>query len=176
MRKMKTQLNIGSGMDYREGFINMDLGETDWIGNKIKYDVKHDMNKYPYPFEDNRFDYVKINSVLIYFKDVNMLIKELKRIMMRDGELFIRVPHFSSYGAYSDPKIKNRYCLRAYCLFVLFKNNGFNLIEKKFDESNKFINLFFKFINGSDLKQRIYERFFYGFLPAQDIVWRFKKK
>ena len=44
-----TKLNLGCGKDIKEGYINLDI--VDYGGNQI-----HNINSFPYPFEDNTFD------------------------------------------------------------------------------------------------------------------------
>jgi len=43
------KLNIGCGKDLKEGYVNLDV--VNYGGNQI-----HDLNKFPYPFEENTFD------------------------------------------------------------------------------------------------------------------------
>ena len=49
------KLNLGSGFDYKRGWINVDINNKDIYGRKIKIDVKHDLNKSPWPFKKNEF-------------------------------------------------------------------------------------------------------------------------
>ena len=51
------KLNLGCGNDLKEGYVNVDI--VDYGGNTI-----HDINKFPYPFEDNTFDEVLASHVL----------------------------------------------------------------------------------------------------------------
>ena len=44
------KLNLGCGRDIREGYVNLDKAGLDGV------DVVHDLNVFPYPFEDNEFD------------------------------------------------------------------------------------------------------------------------
>jgi hypothetical protein len=40
------KLPLGSGADYKAGWINLDLGSTNIYGKGIKVDVIHDLNNY----------------------------------------------------------------------------------------------------------------------------------
>ena len=51
------KLNIGCGKDIKEGYVNLDV--VDYGGNQI-----HDLNKFPYPFEENSFEEVFTSHIL----------------------------------------------------------------------------------------------------------------
>ena len=52
------KLNLGCGIDYQEGFINVDFH------SHINIDVVHDLNCFPYPFKDGEFDYIVASHIL----------------------------------------------------------------------------------------------------------------
>jgi len=56
----------------------------------------------PYPFEDESVDEVHMYHVLEHLNNPLQKVEELHRILKVGGKLFIRVPHFSSMGAFSD--------------------------------------------------------------------------
>jgi len=91
-------LNIGCGEFRKKGYINLDMN------NKVKPDVVHDLNKFPYPFKNNDFDLVEANHVLEHVEDPFKVMKELNRIMKYNGTLIIRVPHFSRGFTHADHK------------------------------------------------------------------------
>ena len=51
------KLNLGCGKDIKGGYINLDV--VDYGGNMI-----HDINTFPYPFEDNTFDEIFASHIL----------------------------------------------------------------------------------------------------------------
>ncbi|MEK9170184.1 MAG: class I SAM-dependent methyltransferase [Patescibacteria group bacterium] len=83
------KLNLGSGGYKKEGFINLDWNP---LNNP---DVAHDLNKLPYPFPDNSFDFIEASHVLEHLDKPFMVMKELHRILKSDGKLVVKVPHFS---------------------------------------------------------------------------------
>jgi len=52
------KLNLGCGEDYKEGYINLDILDNEFV------DVIHDLNKFPYPFKDDEFGEIYIHHVL----------------------------------------------------------------------------------------------------------------
>ncbi|HXP51710.1 MAG TPA: methyltransferase domain-containing protein, partial [Bacteroidia bacterium] len=83
------KLNLGCGIDYREGFVNVDFH------SHIKIDVQHDLNIVPYPFKDEEFDFILASHVLEHLDKPFVIMKELHRILKKDGKLHLKVPHFS---------------------------------------------------------------------------------
>ena len=43
-----SKLNLGCGNDYKDGFVNVDIGNC-------KKDLEHNLEIFPYPFEDDQF-------------------------------------------------------------------------------------------------------------------------
>ncbi len=85
----KDKLNLGCGANKKEDFINLD-----W--NPITMpDVSHNLNSFPYPFEDNCMSLIEAYHVLEHVVAPFSVMKELHRILKPGGELRIRVPHFS---------------------------------------------------------------------------------
>jgi SAM-dependent methyltransferase len=83
------KLNLGSGELRKEGYINVDWND---ITNP---DVKHDLNKVPYPFLDDTFDLIEASHVLEHLDKPFTIMKELHRILKPEGRLIVKVPHFS---------------------------------------------------------------------------------
>lgn len=111
------KLNLGCGAFKKEGYVNLDCCDS------LKPDVVHDLNKFPYPFENNRFEFIEADHVLEHLSDPFGAMKELNRILKAGGELIIKVPHFSrgfmhpghkrgfdvSFPYYFDPLFKGGY-------------------------------------------------------------------
>jgi len=86
-----TKINLGAaGAEAKiEGYINVDWQP---ITNP---DVVHDLNTYPYPFEDNSADEIIGYHVLEHLDRPFSVMKEIHRILKPGGKLHIKVPHFS---------------------------------------------------------------------------------
>jgi ubiquinone/menaquinone biosynthesis C-methylase UbiE len=171
---MKDKLNLGSGPDYREDYINLDMGNKDYKWRPIKTDINHDMNSLPYPFEDKQFSKIIMFESLQYIKDIDKFLAELNRISKPGAIIKFTVPYFSFSGTYKEFSI-HKFCLNHNQLFFCFKKNGFKIISKGFKNNNKFIKWIPSIINSSNLSQNVYERFLSGILPVNRVFWNIKK-
>jgi SAM-dependent methyltransferase len=65
-------------------------------------DIIHDLDILPYPFENDSVNEIHMYHVLEHLHSPLEKLEELNRILKPKGILHIRVPHFSSMGAFSD--------------------------------------------------------------------------
>lgn len=86
---MLKKLNLGCGESKKEGYINLDWQSL------VGPDVTHNLNMFPYPFEDNYFDLIEASHVLEHLDRVFDVMRELHRLLKPGGKLIIRAPHFS---------------------------------------------------------------------------------
>ena len=94
----QNKLNLGCGYDYRHGWVNLDSSKS----KSLKPDVLHDLNKVPYPFKDNTFDYILAHHILEHIDSPLSCLEELWRISKPGAVIDIRVPHFTSWTAWGD--------------------------------------------------------------------------
>ena len=83
------KLNLGSGCDYKEGFINLD------INKEVKADIYADINK-GLPFKDNYFDYIFSCHAIEHTKDFFGVMDDIWRVCKDKAIIEIYVPHFTS--------------------------------------------------------------------------------
>ena len=95
------KLNLGSGSKKKEGFINLDKYKT------FEPDIVHDLEKFPYPFEDNSVDQILLSHVLEHLGSnssiFNLIMQELYRICKNGSIIDIIVPHPRNDDFISDP-------------------------------------------------------------------------
>jgi len=84
-----SKLNLGCGENKKDGYINLDFHYH------VNPDVAHDLNKIPYPFENNTFELIEASHILEHLDKPFLVMKELHRILEPGGRLIIKVPHFS---------------------------------------------------------------------------------
>ncbi len=93
----KVVINLGCGKTRIPDSIGVDYTKIeDYV------DVVHDLDTVPYPFEAGSVDEIHMYHVLEHLVDPIKKMEELHRMLKTGGKLFIRVPHFSSMGAFSD--------------------------------------------------------------------------
>lgn len=83
------KLNIACGDDYLDGWVNVDLYSE-------KADIKFDVEKPPYPYEDNSIDEIKAFHIIEHFDfhSGNKVLAEWFRILKPGGRLWIETPDF----------------------------------------------------------------------------------
>jgi ubiquinone/menaquinone biosynthesis C-methylase UbiE len=86
-------LNLGCGFNKKDGFVNVDAYDI------CRPDVVHDLNVFPYPWEDASVDHIDIWHVLEHLDDWWGAFLECTRILKPGGTLDIRVPDESSSTA-----------------------------------------------------------------------------
>ncbi|MGB9183727.1 MAG: class I SAM-dependent methyltransferase [Solirubrobacteraceae bacterium] len=94
-------LDVGCGQHKRRGAVGIDrLADTD-------ADVLHELNAFPYPFDDNTFDAVVARHVIEHLDEPLVVMAEFHRITRPGGSVFIVTPHFSSPTSWIDPTHKH---------------------------------------------------------------------
>lgn len=92
------KLNMGCGAAKKKGYINLDFR------GQVEPDVVHDLNVFPYPFEDHSFDMIEAFHVIEHLDRAFVVMKELHRILKPEGLLHIKVPHFSRGLSHAEHK------------------------------------------------------------------------
>lgn len=94
------KLNMGCGTDIKPDYTNLDMIPLPGV------DVVHDLNKFPYPFEDDTFEEIYCKNVLEHLPDTVRVMEEIYRIATNGCKVYIRVPYWNSYITYADPTHK----------------------------------------------------------------------
>lgn len=105
-------LDLGCGKNKYEGAIGIDFNEN------TDADVIHNLNEFPYPFDDNEFDKIVLNHILEHLDDVVKVIEEVHRIAKPNAIAVINVPFFTSVDAFADPTHKHFFSSRSFDYFT----------------------------------------------------------
>lgn len=87
---MKRKLDVGCGRLKDPEFTGIDI--NDWPG----VDIVWDLEKFPWPIDDNTFDYIKVIHVVEHISDQIGFFHEIHRIAKKDAAVHIETPHYSS--------------------------------------------------------------------------------
>lgn len=93
------KLMLGAGSEQKEGFTHHDR-ELFWP----HISVAHDLQKFPYPWADDQWDYIEMSDVLEHLRgDVTQVLDELWRITAPGGHVFIHTVEAGSWQHSLDP-------------------------------------------------------------------------
>jgi hypothetical protein len=92
-----TVLNLGCGNKHLNGAINLDRVPS------VNPDILHDIEKFPWPFEKDRFDEVYANDILEHCSDMVATMDEIHRVCQKGAVVRITTPHFSAANSFTDP-------------------------------------------------------------------------
>ena len=175
---MKIVLDIGCGHEK----IKPKRGEKVIGIDSIKdegVDIVHNLEK-PLPFPDNYADGIYSNHAFEHVQNAKQLIEECFRVAKPGAEIYIRVPHYTSTGMYTDLTHRTFFSSRSLDYYIdstyLSTMSGYNskirfkIIKKRimFDIPYKLLEWI---VNHNDTTRKVYEYFFCWIFPAQDIVF-----
>ncbi len=132
------KLNVGCGNDIKQGWTNLDFKRISGV------DVVQDINKTPWPFKANSFDEVLCQDVLEHSDDVISVMNEIHRILKPNGIVLIRVPHFTSAGAFTDPTHRHFFGWGSFNYFQkaskyhYYADFSFEIVKRKLEFGKKF--------------------------------------
>lgn len=137
-------MNLGCGRTRIPGALGVDITKIEDFVDQV-----HDLDVLPYPFEDNSVDEIHFYHVLEHLHEPVKKIEEMHRILRPGGILHIRVPHFSSRGAFTDITHVRPF---GYESFDCFKegNNQHYYTKAAFKILSKQIKYFGAFMNTGD--------------------------
>ena len=109
--KQKAVLDLGCGNRKRAGAIGIDINAD------TEADVVHDLNSFPYPFEESTFDEIYADNVVEHLDDVVKVMEEIHRIARPGASVTIIAPYFRSRWAYIDPTHKHFFTTDSFSFF-----------------------------------------------------------
>lgn len=177
------KLNLGCGNDVKEGYVNVDICNPKGLDI-----IVIDLNKFPYPFEDDTFDEVYASHIIEHLNDFHKTIMEIHRISKPNAKITIKSPFFANTKYFGDPSHKIPFSYRTFDNYTIIENRvpfyerwklgyrtnfgencKFRMIKRKFIFSNfKVLKWIGWFIN---LAPMYYERFFCFILPAEELYY-----
>ena len=126
----KIELDLGCGNKKRPGTIGVDYNA------RVDGDISHDLNEFPYPFEENTIDKIYIDNCLEHLDSPMNVMEEIHRILKPGGQLLVIVPYFRSPSAFHDPTHKTFYTTQSFSYYD--PNHD---IAKRYDYTKAFFDI-----------------------------------
>lgn len=166
------KLNLGCGEDVKEDYVNQDIFQFG------KIDDVFDFNKYPWKYQDNQFDEIRIWNCLFLANDFVRFMKEVWRIAKPNAKIIIQTQFFLSTESANYPYNPTKTNYNSFDIFL--KGREFNIKEKiEFKVTKrKWIfseNKHLKFLNSfPNIFPKFYGRFLYFYFPSNKIYFELK--
>lgn len=128
----KKILDIGCGRAKHHGAVGID-----WIPGP-SVDIVHDLNKFPWPIEDDAFDEVICQDTIQLLDNVVKTMEEIHRIAKPGAIVKIRTPHFSHPNSFRDPMHKWHFTIDTFDYFTegfnypIYTDKKFRMLKKEF--------------------------------------------
>src|SRR5437660_11737170 len=90
-RKTRKLLDIGCGRNKIPGAVGIDKGPLPGVA------VIHDLNSYPYPFDDDSFDEIYAIRVIEQLDSLVSAMEEIHPSAKPDGKVIIVTPRYSGH-------------------------------------------------------------------------------
>jgi SAM-dependent methyltransferase len=135
----KSVLDVGCGRNKYPGAEGIDFAENS------EADVRHDLNRFPYPLPDSRYEVVLLRNVIEHLQDIVRLMEEVHRVGRPKADVVITTPHFSSLYSYQDPTHIRHLALDSMEYFVddtkhsnFYSNKRFRIVGRGLDFGRSF--------------------------------------
>lgn len=163
-------LDIGVGKNKFPGSIGIDIRPHSIA------DIVHDLNKFPWPFENDKFDLILCRHIIEHLPATDKVMEEIYRICKKGGRVVIEVPHFSNVEAFRHWQHCHFFTAGSFDYFHKDNKNYkayFKITKKRlfFDDISR-IFLIEAFAN---IFTRVYERHFAFIFPAGSIYLELEK-
>ena len=178
-------LDVGCGTNKICGAIGVDKMKLPGV------DIVHDLDIYPWPFEDDSFDHIVCKHSLGHLQNFIRCMEELYRIGRSGAVIEILAPHYASDNFNTDPTHKVAIGVRSLDYFIegtklreryRYSPISFSLRERqisfreaKTDFRKKTKQNLFRMIGFETLVNafpRLYERFFVYWLPPSEVYFK----
>ena len=110
-------------------------------------DIVHDLEQYPYPFEDGQFEHIQATDIVEHITDIFKMFAELHRILAPEGIIKIHTNYAGHISAFTDPQHKHFFTLESFDYFdpetfmgrefFFYTPVKFKILEKRVDDSGR---------------------------------------
>jgi ubiquinone/menaquinone biosynthesis C-methylase UbiE len=162
------KIDLGCGPKKTQGALGVDHFPYPGV------DVVFDLNKFPWPLNDNLFETVYASHVIEHINFIPEFMREIHRISKHQADVHIITPHFSSLDSWKDPTHRWHLSMEWYAVFCnpdsyLTKQiPGFELISSYVKFSNSLRSIKPKIIHKL-FGQKTWEKHYSFRYPARNI-------
>ena len=186
--KDKVVLELGSGPAKQIAVaITVDMLDMEGV------DIVCNMDE-GFPFlEDESIDEIYSFHFLEHVKDVNVLMREIYRVLKKGGKNIGRVPYFANPYFYSDPTHKTTFGLYTFSYFsksqyfkrkvpTFYNDLDFQILKVELRFQSKFFfrhrikMIWQKIFNSSRYMKEFYEELLCYWIPAYELYFELEKK
>lgn len=170
-------LDLGCGNKKCEGAVGIDINPAS------DADIIHDLNVFPYPFEDSLFDEIIADNIIEHLDDVIKIMEELSRIGKAGAAIKIIVPYFRSRWASIDPTHKHYFTVDSFAYFdedsIICKLYKYSKVRFKIEKvvfNERLESGFFKsaIVTVANHWPARYERYLSHIIPLDDLTFYLK--
>lgn len=128
----KKILDVGCGRAKHAGSVGID-----WVAGP-GVDIVYDLNKIPWPIEDNTFDEIICQDTIQLLDNVVKTMEEMHRIGKAQAIIKIRTPHFSHPNSFRDPMHKWHFTIDTFDYFTedfkypIYSDKTYRMLKKEF--------------------------------------------
>lgn len=182
-------LDVGCGASKITGAVGIDQLPLAGV------DVVHDLNAFPWPFEDGKFDRIVFSHSISHLEDIPRVVAECHRLLKSGGVLEIVAPHYSSDNFNTDPTHRVHMGFRSmhyfvnnvdfgyrylpdHCVFELVRSEiSFREAPASWRSAGRKLNLFGLIGMEWVVNQfpRVYEKYFCWMIPASEVFFVLRK-
>ncbi len=176
----KKVLHIGCGNSKLPGAIGVDMLKMPAV------DVVHDLDVYPWPFEDNSIDGLVAHSVMEHVTNIVSFFDEVSRISKQGARVVIEVPYFRCVDSFTDPTHKHFFTSASLDYFLENKNSlsgygysTYTYIKRGFwygwpqQSSNLLVRWFKSYI---EKHAHFYDQYLSMLFPVKVLFWELEVK
>lgn len=166
-------LDVGCGKNKTEGSTGIDFCSN------ADADIRHELNTFPYPFDDNTFERVVMKNVIEHLDNIVGVMEEIHRICRQGAEVLITTPHYSSLYSWQDPTHKHHLALDSFDYFTedtrhsnFYTDKRFEIVRKDILFSRSLLSVIPRLIYF--LSNHKYEKHFAFLFPANSLIFVLK--
>ncbi|MBN1270995.1 MAG: class I SAM-dependent methyltransferase [Candidatus Aminicenantes bacterium] len=149
-------------------------------------DITHDLDVFPYPFQNNEFDMIICFHTIEHLEDIPQLMSELWRITKNNGIIKILTPAWNSVFSYTDITHKHHLTPWSFDYWdsttkfgkkfnhYTSKNTHFKIRKRRILFENQYKYLFIESL--ANIFPKIYSIFFGWIFPATELYFELQTK